>query len=306
MKTNSFLHHTNAPILTGFLLWLLIIGFQVPYSIFHITHVEILLTAAPLWLIPLVWNIKSEATGKVWLSTVCGISMAIAFLIPKGILSGVLILPWLVFSILKLIPYFKQNSFKNTYKLLNLAAHVFLTVGIFWVLMDRLAIPFLGYDPTIIILTGVHFHYAGFILPMVTAWLIGDRPSVFKKIVSFGIILGIPLVALGISSTHYQWPGWIEVVCVSLMTSAALVVGLLYIQKGFRIKRFTLKVCFMFGGLALITGMVLAFCYGWRHVFVIETLTIPWMYAVHGTCNAVGFAAPVLLGWKFLKSQTLD
>lgn len=34
-----------------------------------------------------------------------------------------------------------------------------------------------------------------------------------------------------------------------------------------------------------------------RHVYLIPALSIPWMYAVHGTLNAIGFALPAVFGW---------
>ncbi len=290
-----------APILLGFSIWLLIVADRIPYSIFELSHVEILLIAAPLWLIPLAFHIIKKPNWLIWIAVSCGLLFATAYHFPKGIYSSLFILPWLIYSLIFLFKKLNEAILLKKNKLheyVELAAYLYLPVGIIWAAIDRLDIPFLGYDPTIILLTGVHFHYAGFILPLVTSWLVETKVSIIYKLTAIGIIIGIPLVALGISSSHFNWPVWIEVLSVSIMTLSGTLVGILHLRLGIRTKNWIQKMCFAVGGLALIAGMSLAFCYGWRHVFIIETLTIPWMYAVHGTCNAVGFAAPVLIGWK--------
>ncbi len=290
------------------MIWILILFNKIPYSVFELSHVEVLLVAAPLWLIPLSWNISQKQNWLIWLALSCGLFFTISFQLPKGILAGLLIIPWFLLTIIlgiQKLSIFKSKKvnavFQNVPLYCETAAFLYLPIGVFWALMDRFEICLFGYDPTIILLTAVHFHYAGFILPQVASWLIEKKHFEFSKIIGFGIILGIPLVAIGISATHFGWHGWIEVFCVSIMTLVGSGLGGLYIYFGLKVKEYLPKVLFLLGGIALLVGMSLAFCYGWRHVFVIETLTIPWMYAVHGTCNAVGFAAPVLVGWKLVK-----
>lgn len=289
------------PLLIGLLLWLLLLSNSLPYTFFELSHVELLLLAAPLCLLPLAWYIANKPSWLLWLGLSCGLFFSIAYQIPKGILAASFLIPsGLLVVGLAIQQILQSGVLKGRFRLqelILLAAYLYLPVGVVWAFIDRLGIPFMGYSPTIILLTAVHFHYAGFLLPLVTSLLIPDQKKSLHRLLSIGIILGVPLVALGISATHFVWPFWIEVVCVTVMTSAGMGVGLWYIRFGFRCRAWVQRICFSLGGLALIVGMLLAFCYGWRQVFLIETLTIPWMYAVHGTCNAIGFAAPVLLGW---------
>ena len=44
-------------------------------------------------------------------------------------------------------------------------------------------------------------------------------------------------------------------------------------------------------------GMVLSTLYGLRFFDVLPGLDIPWMRALHGTGNALGFALPALMAW---------
>ena len=45
------------------------------------------------------------------------------------------------------------------------------------------------------------------------------------------------------------------------------------------------------------TTVVLALLYGCRAYFPLAWLDIPWMRAVHGTANALGFGLAGVLGW---------
>lgn len=50
-------------------------------------------------------------------------------------------------------------------------------------------------------------------------------------------------------------------------------------------------------GVALAASMVLAGLYGTRALFPVAGLDIPWMRALHGSANAIGFALAGVLGW---------
>jgi hypothetical protein len=62
------------------------------------------------------------------------------------------------------------------------------------------------------------------------------------------------------------------------------------------------RVLWAVTAVSLITGMFLAALYGSRHLLPLEWLTIPWMRALHGTANSLGFALSALLAWKIQQS----
>ena len=52
-------------------------------------------------------------------------------------------------------------------------------------------------------------------------------------------------------------------------------------------------------GVSLMIGMALAFLYAARPYFaLLPWLDLPWMRALHGTANALGFALCAILGWR--------
>jgi hypothetical protein len=56
-------------------------------------------------------------------------------------------------------------------------------------------------------------------------------------------------------------------------------------------------------GLALAAGMFLAMLYGARAYLPPDGLDIPWMRALHGTGNALGFGLAGLLAWSIRQTS---
>lgn len=284
----------------GCILWIALLLFWLPYSPFSITHVQFLLLAAPLWLVPLGWRLLRVPPWVHQLALPAGVTFALAFLNEQGLLAALLTLPWLLLCTLLAIKKIRDWWWYKDTQLATLsllAASIYLPVGAAWGFADRFGFQPFDFSPTITLLTSVHFHYAGFILPLMLGLALREFPCLLAKFIAWGTILGISLVAVGITTSHFQWPAYIEVAAATVMALSAMGVGMMHLNLAWRHRQRPAAWWWILSGLALIIGMSLAFCYGWRSVFVIETLTIPWMYAVHGTLNAIGFAIPGLLGW---------
>ena len=147
---------------------------------------------------------------------------------------------------------------------------------------------------------GVQFHYAGFALPWLTGRLLALCPvGMGTKVCALGVIAGVPLVAIGITSSQLDMPRWVEMGAVTILACSAFGVSHGYLAWSGQVKGGP-RICFLLGGLALALGMVLALLYGWRYRFPMEWVTIPAMYTLHGTLNSWGFCLPCILGNKLL------
>jgi hypothetical protein len=118
--------------------------------------------------------------------------------------------------------------------------------------------------------------------------------------VSCGLILaGVPLVAIGITCTHFKVLPWIEPLAVSVLVAGALGVALLQMQMAFQ-KGLSAwaRVWFLISGLSLLVAMLLALTFGLRSLFPAWALPMPTMWAIHGTLNTFGFGLCGVLAWR--------
>ena len=219
-----------------------------------------------------------------------GLTLVAAFCLPPGWAAAGLAGIWLL-----VVARLGLWALRQLWEL-PLAAHLaiaFLGVAAAWAFADRLGWQPLGFDPLIVLLTAIHFHYAGFALALMTALLPG---SSWQTTLSKGLIVGIGGVAVGITSTQLQGPAWIEVIAVTLMVLVGWGIALLQWREGGKVRERTSKLLLRMGSTALFGGLLLALLYGWRFAHLWPWLTIPWMYATHGVLNSVGFTLLTFVG----------
>ena len=114
------------------------------------------------------------------------------------------------------------------------AGLIYLPVGAVWLLFNRLGLNPLAFGDTIVLLTAVHFHYAGFAAPILSGLLgrqiANARPAAWPlfRLVAAGVIAGIALVAAGITLARYTpvvEVGAALLFAISLLGLAALTLG---------------------------------------------------------------------------------
>ena len=148
----------------------------------------------------------------------------------------------------------------------------------------------------------MHFHFAGFLLLVLTLNLEHYFPQ--AQNLSWAVLTGVLLVAIGITNGQLGGPAWVEVLSATFMALSGMGVALLHMLIVFRRSASLAKsLPLFFGSLCLFGGMILALLYGWRFYIHIPFLSIPWMQAVHGTFNALGLTLLVFYWWKERQTQ---
>jgi hypothetical protein len=226
---------------------------------------------------------------------------ALAFLLPAGVPAGVLALGWLLFAgiaaLLGVVRLFDQHL-RDVAEICIDVGLLLLPIGGFWLAMARFGARPLGFGDTIVLLTAVHFHYAGFAL-LVLAGLAGRRLRVNAPLArgSFhlaasGMILGVPLVALGITFSRV-----LEILAVMLLACSVLIFAILTLLVVVPLlARRAARALLALSALASIATMLLAAGYAGGS-FVGITLTIHQMVVAHGMVNAFGLVLCGLLAW---------
>jgi hypothetical protein len=182
------------------------------------------------------------------------------------------------------------------------AGLIYVPVGAVWLLFNRLGLNPLGFGDTIVLLTAVHFHYAGFAAPIL-AGLLGRQIAIVRpaawplfRLVAAGVIAGIALVAAGI--TLARSTPLVEVAAALLFAASLLGLAALALSIGLsaiagRLARALLAI----SAASLVVTMLFAASYAVGQFLGRPIVGIPRMVQVHGWLNAFGFALCGLVAW---------
>ncbi len=177
-------------------------------------------------------------------------------------------------------------------------------MGAVALVLSRAGISF-HFRPIIVLLTVVHYHYAGFALPLVTGMagrIVTDDGGRFGSGIvgramaatTLVIVVNLALIAVGITFSPL-----VEVVAVAFFTVAVVVFALsilgAVVPRVDRIRGALLSVA----AIAVVWTMALALAYGYSaYPGTPQLVTIDEMILRHGSVNAFGFALPALLAFR--------
>jgi hypothetical protein len=279
---------------------------------------ESLLLLGPLVAIPLGLAVAGEppprAAALYRLMPLAQLPAALAllasFALPPGNRAALLAIPWLLFTGLVALLGLRRLVERGPGPIAELAIDggmLFLAVGGMWVLFSRWGQRFLGFGEPLVLLTGAHFHFAGFVLPILTGLAARAVPGPWARAAAAGVLSGVPLVAAGITLTPHGIR-WVEPIAAVWLAAAALIVAGLEWRLAARSR--TAMDAFLAGvsGTALASAMVLAPVYSIGLFLGKAWLDVPAMLKFHATANVLGFALPGLLYWcrRGGRSQDLD
>ena len=228
-----------------------------------------------------------------------------SFLLPPGIPAGLLAAGWLLLTGLVGLFGLARVLARGIAPIEEAcvdAGLLYLPVGGAWLVLSRLGAQPLGFGDTIVLLTAVHFHYAGFAAPILTGMAgrklgevkPGDRPAF--RLVAVGVIAGTPLLAAGFTFSPL-------LAGVAACVLAASLVGLALLTLFFvvpAVEAAVPRALLIVSAASLAPAMLLAAAYAIGELTRVPVLTIPQMAHVHGWLNALGFVLCGLLAWSVL------
>ncbi len=296
----------------GAIVWLGVIAWQRP-SPFDVEWGAALLLFAALVLVPLALDLAAPSDANderagLWraihlLRLPAALLLTAAFLLQPGLLAASLALPWMGTTSLVSLAALHRAWRRGALPLADLcvdAGLVYLVVGGGWTLLDRAGARPLQFSPIIVLLTAVHFHYAGLLLPLLTGLALRARRStgVVGWAAGGAVIAGVPLVAMGITAAQRGAGGRVEAIAACVLAAGGLLCCGLHGQLAADRSRPPLaRIFWLIAAMALAIGMPLAVAYGMREYWPSAALDIAWMRALHGTTNALGFGVAGVLGW---------
>jgi hypothetical protein len=227
----------------------------------------------------------------------------ISFFFEKGALAAALVCGTLIaYIMIALYAVTRLIARGGPYPLPELsidAGLLYLPVAGVWLVVYRLGEQPFGYGETIILLTVVHFHFAGFAAPII-AGMNGrvlastEFPQRIYAFAVFGIIAAMPLVAAGITLSPVVGLIGTLLLSIALLLLAVLTIG--WIRPV--IERRSNKILLVLAALSSCSAMVLASLYAYSIATHSLILTIPTMAMTHGIVNAFGFVTCSLFVWS--------
>ena len=196
----------------------------------------------------------------------------------------------------------RQGGWRRPFdRLCGDVAFIFLGVGGAWVFADRAGQRPLGFDGATVALTAMHFHFAGLLLTLLAGLTVRAFPaSRLATRAAVGVVLGVPAVAVGIATTQFGWGPASEAAAGCGLALAGMAVAVLQVRLGTEPSTGSpvRRGLFLVAGASLFFGMTLAAAYAARSFAApMPWLDVPWLRAVHGTVNAVGFGLGGVLAW---------
>lgn len=178
-------------------------------------------------------------------------------------------------------------------------AQVFPAIGAAWLVAHRAGLTPWQFNPLIVLLTAAHFHHAGFTLPLIAGLQARAHPGRLTRGTCLAILAGVPLVAAGITCTHFGMLPHLEQLAVAVLVLGALGVALVQLVCGLRrpAGRWP-SLGFLLSGASLLVAMLLALGFGLRSLLPELALPLPRMWQIHGSLNAFGFGLFGLLAWQ--------
>jgi hypothetical protein len=233
-------------------------------------------------------------------------SAILAFLVPTGwSTGGLFVLPWLavcgVAGLAGLAELLESRSVHPAH-LIPAAALGFLAVGAAWMLALRAGFAPLGYGPTLVELTSVHFHYAGFAATMMSALAVSALQVEAGWSRRYAAIAGV-LVILGTPTTAAGFATGLRILTVigpvllatGVLTTAALTAFVIAPRL-----RGRARWLLTFSAAGVVVPMVLGVDYAASRLVPIPALDLKAMALLHGDLNALVFALLGFVGWTLI------
>lgn len=270
---------------------------------------ELILVLAAAVLVPLALSAPPTPLSRTgWLLVaVAALLLAASFAFQQGWLAATLALPWLAVTAaiaLSGVRSLIAHGWRFEAHTARQFGRMYLLVGGGWAALSRIGAQPQEFSHEIVLLTAVHFHYAGFLLPTIAAGvveqLLTDRGGesrrtlpLVDRILLAAIVLGVPLVGVGISLSPT-----IEVVAALVLVAGCWLLAGRQLQLAFRTRNPNRLVLLAISALSLGGAMTLAAVYALGEFLGQPWLTIPQMIPTHGAFNALGFAACGLAGLR--------
>jgi hypothetical protein len=271
--------------------------------------IELFFLLAPCMVVPLATSLipslgKSESQARQrpalqWTIFTAAALAAISFFLPSGILAASFAGAWLLVCVLFALRGFVRiwRSRAQSFDQFCFAiGEAYLMVGGTWLVASRLGLQPAGFQEPIVLLTAVHFHFAGF-LSAVLAGLTFERLRATRWRRPLAAALAGVVVGPGLLGLAFLVGPKVKLAAVFLIVAGqlGLATGMARVALGTE-NPFGRAMLLLSSG-CVVAGMVLAATWALGEYPLEPFVDLGRMERYHGALNAIGFGICGLIGW---------
>lgn len=295
------------------ILWLIIASESRHHH--SLTLIDLLFLLGPFVIVPLgmyLASLTGAETGirahlnvplKIasWIQLPAAILILISFHYPPGMVATLFVLPWFCFgALLGLCGLLILVHKPRTLPSLCLAASlVYLPVGCAWLVASRYGLTPMNFQEPIVLLTAVHFHFAGFAAPLLAfaaARHFAQAPRAATRaiftIVAIGVICGPGLLAAGFVAGPHT-----KLVAAFIVALSEISLAIFFLAALRTIASRAAKLLLLVSAASVLFSMSFAVIWAVGEFPLQPFVHLAEMAKFHGVANALGFTLCGLLGW---------
>jgi len=300
----------NGSAIAGGILWIgLAAGSAM--GLLRLSTIELLFLLAPLVVVPLGLELfarfgdgqeNSLPIGIArWIQLPAALCAVASFWFARGVVAAILALPWFCFGcflgLFGLSRLFR-GGFKSLKTSCAIVSFLYLPIGCAWMVASRKGLTPMSFQEPIVLLTAVHFHFAGFTAPLLTqaAATTVEKAAVpaqrLFKVVAAGVLAGPGLLAAGfVIGPH------LKLAAALLLAGSEIGLALFFLAAVRTIRPRLAQVFVTLSAASVLFAMVLAGVWAVGEFPLQPFVHLDEMARLHGTANALGFTLCGLLGW---------
>jgi hypothetical protein len=296
--------------IVGAILWIALAGGSA-LGLYRITAIELLFVLAPLVVVPLGLELSTRlgceekdqlpANYARWIQLPAALGVIASFWLPQGTGAAMLSVPWFTFGCFLGFSGFMRlvrGGFKRLKSVCVIMSFAYLPIGCAWLVASRYGLNPMGFQEPIVLLTAVHFHFAGFAAPLLTAATAATverraapMQNIFR-VVATGVLAGPGLLAAGfVVGPHLK----LAAALLLVISEIGLALFFLFAVPEMR-PRFA-QALVASSSACVLFSMVLAAIWAVGEFPLQPFVHLAEMARFHGTANALGFTLCGLLGW---------
>lgn len=281
--------------------------------------IELLFLLAPLVIVPLGLFLTERVEGA-WaaphpegvaktIQLPAALMVIVSFFFQPGILAAGFATAWILFGGLLAAGAFVRivrGAVRKLDLLCPAAAFVYSLIGAAWLVASRLGLNPLGFEEPIVLLTAVHFHFAGFAAALLArspgraaadSRASGVMAGLFR-VVTAGVLIGPGLLAIGfVAGPRVK----LAAALVLSLSELGLAISFVFALK--TVARFSAQLHLTIAAASIAFSMALAAVWAIGEYPLQQFVNLDQMERFHGTVNALGFTLCGLIGWILATSK---